>query len=92
MKDSIVKAHGELVSEEEKVFNGITWKHVVTKDYLSNGVSFHNEIYYTLSDTGKILYYVELYVYNDNSKGKGEYLDSCVEYILNSATLHKIKE
>ena len=92
MKDSIVKAHGQLVSEEEKIFNGITWQHVVTKDYLSNGVSFHNEIYYTLSDTGKILYYVELYVYNDNSKGKGEYLDSCVEYILNSATLHKIKE
>ena len=92
MKNSIVKAHGELKEEDTKVFNGVTWYHMVTNDYVSNGSDFHNEIYFALSASGKHLYYVEVYIYNDGSTAKEKYINTAIEYILNSTILYKINE
>lgn len=92
MKESIVKAHGNLKEEDTMIFNGVTWYHMVTNDYISNGSDFHNEIYFTLSATGRHLYYVEVYIYNDGSTEKEKYINASVEYILNSMTLYKVEE
>ena len=92
MKSSIVKAHGELKDEDTKVFNGVTWYHIVTNDYVSKGKDFYNEIYFTLSTSGRHLYYLEAYIYKDGSVAKQKYIKKGIDYILNSMTLYKFEE
>lgn len=92
MKFSIVKAHGELKDESTKVFNGVTWYHMVTNVYVSDGKDFCNEIYFTLSSSGKHLYYLVIYVYKDGRGAKQKSINKGIEYILKSITLYKFNE
>lgn len=92
MKDSIIKAYGAVKEETIKTVNGKVWYVIITPDYTNNGVSYHNEIYFTLSTSNTNLYYVEAYVSNDTSDKKSTYFKDSIEYILESMVLHKVNE
>lgn len=92
MKNSIVKEYGAVKSEKTKTFNGKVWYIIVTPDYEAGDLSFHNEIYFTLSTTNKHLYYIQAYVYNETSEKKTKYLRDSIEYIITSAKLEKVTE
>ncbi len=92
MKSTIETTYGGIVSEKTKNYGGNDWYIITTKNYSSGGVSYHNQIYFTLSATKKNLYYLEAYVINDTTPIKSKYLDKSIEYILTSAELLKYDE
>lgn len=92
MKATITRSYGAIKSEKQKTFKGKVWYIITTPDYDAGGMSYHNEIYFTMSATNRHLYYIEAYVLNDTSEKKTKYLHDSIEYIINSATLYKVNE
>ena len=74
--------------------NGNVWYVIVTPDYMSGGNSYHSEIYFTMSNSNKYLYYMQAYVYNEMSNDyvKKSYYDSSISYILGNMTLNGVNE
>lgn len=92
MKATIVNSYGAVKEEKTKTINGKVWYIIVTPDYTAGDVSYHNEIYFTMSATNQHLYYVEAYISNDTSAKKTKYINDSIEYIISSAELYKINE
>lgn len=92
MKAIIANSYGTIKEEKTKTIDGKVWYIIVTPDYEAGGISYHNEIYFTMSATNKHLYYLEAYLSNETSEKKTKYVNDSIEYILESAELLKVAE
>ncbi len=94
MKQSAIKSYGALQGESKKNVNGKVWYVMITPEYTSGGLIYHNEIYFTLSASNSKIYYVQAYVVGETneSKVKKAYFDDSITYILEKMTLHGVEQ
>lgn len=94
MKNATISSYGAIKEEKTMTINGKVWYVIVTPDYMSGGNSYHSEIYFTMSNSNKYLYYMQAYVYNEMSNDyvKKSYYDSSISYILGNMTLNGVNE
>lgn len=94
MKKSAISNYGAIKSEKQVTINGKVWYVLVTPDYMSGSVSYHDELYFTMSAGNKYIYYLRTYVANETSNDsvKKAYFDSSVQYILEKMVLHGVEQ
>ena len=92
MKDSAITNYGAIQNEKKISINGKIWYMMVTPEYKSNGVGYHNEIYFTFPSTNNAIYYLQAYVSTETSLDsyKKAYFDKGIEYILENMTLKAV--
>ena len=92
IKADVANTYGAIKVEDSIVVNDKVWYILITPDYISNNESYHNEVYFTLSDSNLHYYYLEVSVPNWYDNLKLNYLRESVEYILKSAQLERVNE
>lgn len=92
MKDSAITNYGAIYNEKKININGKIWYMMVTPEYKSNGVGYHNEIYFTFPSTNNAIYYLQAYVSSETASDsyKKAYFDKGIEYVLENMTLKPV--
>lgn len=91
IKNSFANIYGAIKEEDSVVINDKVWYKLIGVNYINNGVSYHTETYFTLSDSNLHYYWLEVYIPNYYSDEEYAHVENDVKYVLNSCELINAK-